>query len=103
MTSKTAGSLSLLDPALIKPALWGAFAKLSPRVQWRNPVMFVVYIGSILTTLLWLHAIGFAGPLGAPPRGGMRAPAVSAKRGWSTCHFHSIRCSTTGPRASAGT
>jgi len=27
--------------------------KLDPRVQWRNPVMFVVYVGSILTTLLW--------------------------------------------------
>jgi K+-transporting ATPase ATPase B chain len=26
-------------------------------VQWRNPVMFVVYIGSILTTLLWLQAL----------------------------------------------
>jgi K+-transporting ATPase ATPase B chain len=48
---------SLLDPALLKPALWGALAKLDPRVQWRNPVMFVVYIGSILTTLLWLHGL----------------------------------------------
>ena len=31
--------------------------KLDPRVQWRNPVMFVVYIGSILTTLLWVQAL----------------------------------------------
>lgn len=50
-------SLSLLDGALLKPALAGAFTKLSPRVQWRNPVMFVVYIGSLLTTLLWLHTL----------------------------------------------
>ena len=51
----------LLDPALLKPAVAAAFAKLSPRVQWRNPVMFVVYIGSILTTLLGLQALQGAG------------------------------------------
>lgn len=55
MTSKT--SLTLMDPALVKPAVWAAFTKLNPRVQWRNPVMFVVYIGSIVTTLLGLHAL----------------------------------------------
>ncbi len=66
MTSMTK-SLSLLDPALLWPALAGAFAKLSPRVQWRNPVMFVVYIGSILTTLLWVHALSFPGETGMPP------------------------------------
>ncbi|MDB5954750.1 potassium-transporting ATPase subunit KdpB [Ramlibacter sp.] len=49
--------LRLLDASLLKPALWGAFAKLDPRVQWHNPVMFVVYIGSIATTLLWLQAL----------------------------------------------
>lgn len=42
----------LLDPALIKPALKEALFKLNPRVQWRNPVMFVVYIGSLLTSIL---------------------------------------------------
>ena len=47
----------LLDPALLKLAVIAAFAKLSPRVQWRNPVMFVVYIGSILTSLLGLQAL----------------------------------------------
>ena len=47
----------LLDPALLKPAIMASFAKLSPRVQWRNPVMFVVYIGSLLTTLLGLQAL----------------------------------------------
>jgi K+-transporting ATPase ATPase B chain len=51
-------SFSLLDPALIKPAIVSAFGKLSPRVQWRNPVMFVVYVGSIITTVLWLQALG---------------------------------------------
>ena len=47
----------LLDPALLKPAIVASFTKLSPRVQWRNPVMFVVYIGSILTTLLGIQAL----------------------------------------------
>ncbi len=46
------------------PALIDALRKLDPRVQWRNPVMFVVYIGSILTTALWLQAL--AGPGEAP-------------------------------------
>ncbi|MDR0479858.1 MAG: potassium-transporting ATPase subunit B, partial [Burkholderiaceae bacterium] len=61
-------SASLLDPALLKPALWGALAKLDPRVQWRNPVMFVVYIGSILTTLLWLNGLFHTDAAGMPER-----------------------------------
>jgi potassium-transporting ATPase ATP-binding subunit len=48
MSTKT---LSLLDPALIRPALVESFKKLDPRVQWRNPVMFVVLVGAVLTTL----------------------------------------------------
>ena len=54
---KTKTSLTLFDPVLVMPAIKASFAKLSPRVQWRNPVMFVVYIGSILTTLLGLQAL----------------------------------------------
>ena len=55
MTNKS--SLSLMDPALVKPAVIASFAKLSPRAQWRNPVMFVVYVGSIVTTLLGIQAL----------------------------------------------
>jgi len=51
----------MFDRALVAPALIDSFRKLDPRVQWRNPVMFVVYIGSILTTALWLQALGGAG------------------------------------------
>jgi K+-transporting ATPase ATPase B chain len=57
----TAYTFSLLDPALVKPAIASAFGKLDPRVQWRNPVMFVVYVGSILTTILWVQALGGQG------------------------------------------
>src|SRR5262245_22265579 len=44
------------------PVRWSAIAiatlkKLAPHIQWRNPVMFVVYIGSIVTTLLWIQAV----------------------------------------------
>ncbi|HEY3048908.1 MAG TPA: potassium-transporting ATPase subunit KdpB [Polaromonas sp.] len=53
----TQKSFVLLDPAHLKPAIVASFTKLNPRVQWRNPVMFVVYIGSILTTLLGLQAL----------------------------------------------
>jgi K+-transporting ATPase ATPase B chain len=49
-------SLTLFDAALIGPAVIDAFKKLGPRTQLRNPVMFVVYIGSILTTLLWIQS-----------------------------------------------
>ena len=49
MTRKT---LTLFDPALVRPALADALRKLAPQIQWRNPVMFVVYIGSAFTTAL---------------------------------------------------
>ncbi len=49
--------LAMFDPTLVKPAIFDAFRKLNPVVQWRNPVMFVVYVGSLLTTLLWLQAL----------------------------------------------
>jgi K+-transporting ATPase ATPase B chain len=50
-------SLKLFDSKLVGPALLDSLRKLSPRVQLRNPVMFVVYVGSILTTLLFLQAL----------------------------------------------
>jgi len=49
--------ISMFDPQLAGPAVLDAFRKLDPRQQWRSPVMFVVYVGSIVTTLLWLDAL----------------------------------------------
>ena len=49
--------LSLFDRKLIGPALLDSVRKLDPRVQWRNPVMFVVYIGTIVTALLYAQAL----------------------------------------------
>ncbi|MFI8415395.1 potassium-transporting ATPase subunit KdpB [Serratia sp. NPDC078593] len=48
---------ALFDPALMRTAMLDALKKLDPRVQWRNPVMFVVYLGSILTTAIWLSML----------------------------------------------
>ena len=53
----TRPALSMFDRALLVPAALDALRKLEPRTQWRNPVMFVVYVGSVLTTLLWLQAL----------------------------------------------
>jgi K+-transporting ATPase ATPase B chain len=58
MSRKT---FTLFDPVLVKPAIVDSFRKLDPRVQWRNPVMFVVYAGSFLTTLLWIQALAGRG------------------------------------------
>jgi len=55
--ASTRTAFSLFDPALVRPAIRDAFVKLDPRVQWRNPVMFVVYVGSILTTVLGVQAL----------------------------------------------
>ncbi|WP_310725198.1 potassium-transporting ATPase subunit KdpB, partial [Burkholderia multivorans] len=48
---------SMFDPALVRPAIVASFKKLTPRTQFRNPVMFCVYVGSILTTVLWIAAL----------------------------------------------
>jgi K+-transporting ATPase ATPase B chain len=50
-------SLSLCDPALMKAAAWDALKRLSPRHQVKNPVMFVVWLGSLLTTGLYLQVL----------------------------------------------
>jgi K+-transporting ATPase ATPase B chain len=49
--------LTLFDSALLGPAVLDAFKKLSPRTQLRSPVMFVVFIGSIITTLLFIQSL----------------------------------------------
>jgi potassium-transporting ATPase ATP-binding subunit len=48
----------LISRSILQQALGESFVKLLPQHQWRNPVMFVVYLGSILTTILWLDALG---------------------------------------------
>src|SRR5438477_10898242 len=53
----TVKARALFDTSILTSAVADSFRKLNPRRQVRNPVMFVVYVGSILTTLLWVQAL----------------------------------------------
>ena len=96
--------LTLFDPALLRPAGMDALRKLDPRVQWRNPVMFVVFVGSAFSTALaaaeptrftcsvalWLWiTVLFANFAEALAEGRSKAQAASLrglkKRTWSKC------------------
>ncbi|MCL2447669.1 MAG: potassium-transporting ATPase subunit KdpB [Polyangiaceae bacterium] len=48
---------SLFDSAIVKRAIVESFKKLDPRHQFKNPVMFVVEVGSLLTTVLFFQAL----------------------------------------------
>jgi K+-transporting ATPase ATPase B chain len=61
---------SLVNKKIFKQALAGALVKLLPQHQWRNPVMFVVYVGSLLTTVLWLQALAGGGTAPAQEHAG---------------------------------
>src|SRR6267154_3738508 len=55
----------LFEPTIVLQAIVDSFRKLTVKRQVRNPVMFVVYVGSILTSLLWVQALVGKGE--APP------------------------------------
>ncbi len=57
MTTKSTQSKSLFDPTLVKPAVKDALRKLDPRFQIKNPVMFVVWVGALLTSVLFVQAL----------------------------------------------
>ncbi|MDD2722988.1 MAG: potassium-transporting ATPase subunit KdpB [Methylovulum sp.] len=59
--SNKSTTMSLYDPQILGTALVDSFRKLAPQQQWKNPVMFVVYLGSMLTTLLWVLALNGEG------------------------------------------
>ena len=50
-------ALSLFDPPIVRRAIIDSFIKLDPRHQVKNPMMFVVEVGSVLTTCLFLRAL----------------------------------------------
>ncbi|HXW72156.1 MAG TPA: potassium-transporting ATPase subunit KdpB [Methylocella sp.] len=56
-TSRRRTTLSLLEPAIILPAILDSFRKLDPRVQIRNPVMFLVELVSLFTTIIFLRDV----------------------------------------------
>jgi K+-transporting ATPase ATPase B chain len=47
----------ILDPALLLGALKDSFRKLDPRALWRNPVMFAVELGSVITMVNFLRSL----------------------------------------------
>src|SRR6266403_1064337 len=65
MATTAVRARSLFETAIVKQAIVDSFRKLTVKRQVRNPVMFVVYVGSILTSLLWIQALVGKGE--APP------------------------------------
>src|SRR6201997_5845807 len=63
-------AISLFQREIVVRALIDSVKKLDPRGQVRNPVMFVVEIGSVITTITWLIQV-----FGGKPLGGGHEPA----------------------------
>jgi K+-transporting ATPase ATPase B chain len=63
--SEKAKKLSIWDPGIIQQASIDALKKLDPRIQFKNPVMFIVEAGSLLTTMIWIQELmsGSGSPL----------------------------------------
>ena len=106
---RTRPTSSLLDPSILRRAVLEAFVKLDPRTMIRNPVMFVVEIGSVITTVeffarpdvfvglvtLWLWAtVLFANFAEAVAEGRGKAQADTLRRGrrkpWPTCSGRTV-------------
>ena len=62
--SERARRISIWDPGIVRQAVLDSFKKLDPRVQVKNPVMFIVEVGSLLTTIIFVQEL--AGGTGNP-------------------------------------
>ena len=54
---ETASKNSMVDNHILKEAILESFIKLKPTTQAKNPVMLLVYVSAILTSLLWIVAL----------------------------------------------
>jgi K+-transporting ATPase ATPase B chain len=54
MVKSKENSRSLFDPSIIKPAIGDSFKKLNPRDMMKNPVMFVVEVGTALVSVVYI-------------------------------------------------
>ena len=63
--SERARTISIWDPGIVRQAVIDSFRKLDPRIQIKNPVMFIVEVGSLLTTIVFVQelAAGTGRPL----------------------------------------
>ena len=54
---RQARQLKLFDPAMVRQATWRSFVMLDPRNMMRNPVMFLVEVGTVLTAIVTVQSI----------------------------------------------
>src|SRR3989442_8844615 len=69
------GDISIWDPKIVRAAIPESFKKLDPRVQLKNPVMFVVEVGSVVTTIEFVRLL-FTAPTPAFPRAALTAQII---------------------------
>ena len=55
--------LSLLDPAIASRALWDSLRKLNPAVLYKNPVIFIVEIGAVVTSVVTVSGLFSGAPV----------------------------------------
>jgi len=55
--SERARTISLWDAGIVRQAIRDSFRKLDPRIQIKNPVMFIVEVGSLLTTIIFIREL----------------------------------------------
>jgi K+-transporting ATPase ATPase B chain len=55
--AERARKISIWDSSIVQPAIVESFRKLDPRVQIKNPVMFIVEVGSLVTTMVWIQEV----------------------------------------------
>src|SRR3954464_13483306 len=125
MSKSKENSGSLLDPAIIKPAIGASFKKLNPRDMMKNPVMFVVEVGTALVSVLYVadlmrgHAVDskltlqliiwlwftvlFANFAEAVAEGRGKAQAASLRKMRTTTNaFRTLRAGGASPGATVG-
>ena len=55
--AERARTISIWDPGIVRQAIVDSFRKLDPRIQIKNPVMFIVEVGSLVTTIVWIQEL----------------------------------------------
>ncbi|GAC1464606.1 MAG: potassium-transporting ATPase subunit KdpB [Ktedonobacteraceae bacterium] len=73
--SRRKGDLSIFDPRIIRQAVGDSFKKLDPRIQAKNPVMFVVEVGSVVTTVEFIRLL-LTAPTKAFPASALAAETI---------------------------
>jgi K+-transporting ATPase ATPase B chain len=59
--AERAHTISIWDPGIVRQAVVDSFRKLDPRTQIKNPVMFIVEVGSLLTTIIFIQELAVGG------------------------------------------